>query len=422
LLANGTVLVTGGLNNIGASLASAEIYDPAKGTFSLVGSSMTTTRSSHTATLLANGTNVLVTGGLNNTSASLASAEMYDPVTGFSQVGSMMGTRSFHTATLLANGTVLVAGGSNNGPLSISAEIYDPDPAKRTFSLVGSSMTTARSSHTATRLADGTVLVTGGYDNDNHSLASAEIYDPVSGMFSPVIPGMMTARYRHAATRLANGTVLVTGGLNNGPLASAEIFYPPPTVDAGPDQTVTANSVGSALVTLTGVASSPAGPLAYQWLDGTTPLASTATTAVTLGLGIHTLTFRAFDLATHLLSSDTVTVTVQLPPPVAGPAGPAGPPGPAGPAGPVGLQGPKGDTGATGPTGAPGTPGPAGPQGPSGVSSPIIFLPDGTPPPAGYTLIGTLVGNLKVSDRDHDDDRDRDVSTRRARFDVYIKN
>jgi hypothetical protein len=82
--------------------------------------------------------------------------------------------------------------------------------------------------------------------------------------------------------------------------------------------------------------------------------------------------------------------------------------------------------------------GPAGPQGAAGVSSPIIFIPDGTPPPAGYTLIGTLVGDLKVGDRDddrgrderrdrddhrnRDDDRGRDVKTRPVRFNVYVKN
>ena len=73
-------------------------------------------------------------------------------------------------------------------------------------------------------------------------------------------------------------------------------------------------------------------------------------------------------------------------------------------------------------------PGPAGPQGPPGVSSPIIFLPDGTPPPVGYRLIGTFIGQIRVRDggrdggRDRGDDRDRDDKTRSMRFNVYIKN
>ena len=37
----------------------------------------------------------------------------------------------------------------------------------------------ARSSHTATLLSDGTVLVTGGYDWANQrALSTAEVYDP----------------------------------------------------------------------------------------------------------------------------------------------------------------------------------------------------------------------------------------------------
>jgi hypothetical protein len=79
--------------------------------------------------------------------------------------------RADHTATGLADGTVLVAGGPGPGA---SAEIYDP--ATGTFSPTGS-MATGRIYHTATGLADGTVLVAGGYG----ALASAEIYDPATG-------------------------------------------------------------------------------------------------------------------------------------------------------------------------------------------------------------------------------------------------
>ncbi|PYQ03338.1 MAG: hypothetical protein DMF82_13455 [Acidobacteria bacterium] len=62
---------------------------------------MTTTRSSHTATLLPNG-KVLVTGGLGaGQSSTLSSAELYDPATGmWTLTGSMMTMRAHHTATL----------------------------------------------------------------------------------------------------------------------------------------------------------------------------------------------------------------------------------------------------------------------------------------------------------------------------------
>jgi hypothetical protein len=237
LLADGRVLIAGG-NGAQAPLASAEIYEPKTGTFGPTGS-MTTARAGHTAALLANG-RVLITGGhdpdLSNATGSLvvfASAELYDPATGtFGPTGSMTTARVAHTATLLADGRVLIAGG--DGALAsalASAEIYDPKTG--TFSPTGS-MTTARVG-TATLLPDGRVLIAGG-----ESLASAEIYDPNTGGFGPT-GSMATARERHTATLLADGRVLVAGGIRSfdgGLNASAEL-YDPTTGSFGPSSSMT---------------------------------------------------------------------------------------------------------------------------------------------------------------------------------------
>src|SRR4029078_4021428 len=65
-------------------------------------------RYSHTATLLQNG-KVLVAGGFN--SSFLATAELYDPATGtWTTTGNLNTARNLHTATLLPNGKVLVVG------------------------------------------------------------------------------------------------------------------------------------------------------------------------------------------------------------------------------------------------------------------------------------------------------------------------
>jgi len=73
-----------------------------------------------------------------------------------------------------------------------------------------------RTNHTATRLADGRVLVAGGLDTfDGHdvTLASAFIYDPATDAVTEVGP-LNVARFAHAAVLLRNGKVLITGGIN----------------------------------------------------------------------------------------------------------------------------------------------------------------------------------------------------------------
>ena len=216
LLPNGKVLVAGGENSSDGILASAELYDPAAGTFASTGT-MATTRRFHTATLLTNG-KVLVAGGDNGTA--LASAELYDPAAGtFASTGSMVIARYGNTATLLPNGKVLVAGGYNAGVDLASAELYDP--AAGTFASTGA-MATVRVSHTATLLPNGKVLVAGGAGPGY--LASAELYDPAAGTFATT-GAMATAREQHTATLLPNGKVHVAGGQGaSGFLASAELY------------------------------------------------------------------------------------------------------------------------------------------------------------------------------------------------------
>ncbi|HEY0093689.1 MAG TPA: kelch repeat-containing protein, partial [Archangium sp.] len=115
---------------------------------------------------------VLVSGG-HSGSSRLASAEVYDPASGtWSTTASMASARHMHEATLLPNGKVLVSG-TGDAPTS-SAEVYDP--ASGTWS-VAASMTTARYSNmAATSLPSGQVLVTGGWNGS--SLTSAELYTP----------------------------------------------------------------------------------------------------------------------------------------------------------------------------------------------------------------------------------------------------
>jgi N-acetylneuraminic acid mutarotase len=128
LLASGKVLFTGGENINGVSINKAELYNPSSGIFTATGN-MTATREEHTAVLLANG-NVLVSGGNKKTLTAqtpLASAELYNPATGtWTAVGSMSHARSGHTSTVLHNGNVVNAGGSDAANELNSAELYTP--------------------------------------------------------------------------------------------------------------------------------------------------------------------------------------------------------------------------------------------------------------------------------------------------------
>jgi hypothetical protein len=74
-------------------------------------------------------------------------------------------------------------------------------------------MSVPRMNHTATRLLDGRVLVTGGVSltAGGQSLTESEIYDPATGSFS-MTGSLHVGRRRHTATLLPDGRVLVVGG------------------------------------------------------------------------------------------------------------------------------------------------------------------------------------------------------------------
>ena len=228
LLPNGMVLVAGGGNGSSSALASAELYDPASGTWATIASLATPTRS-HTATLLTNG-KVLIAGGFTTNNFYQTVAELYDPASGtWTTTAGLATVRFAHTATLLPNGKVLVAGGSTGtggtrSPALRSAELYDP--ASGTWTATGS-LNAGHSQHTATLLPNGKVLVAGGSNGTGNYLTSAELYDPATGTWTAT-GSLGAARFSHTATLLPNSKVLVVGGGNSssGALASAEVYDP----------------------------------------------------------------------------------------------------------------------------------------------------------------------------------------------------
>jgi len=232
-LANGKVLIAGGRDGFNI-LKTAETFDPSITRFSFTPGSMNVERFRHTATRLLNGM-VLLAGGQTANSIT-RSAELFDFTTGsFSYTKDEEGNKSemaiprdAHTATRLADGRVLIAGGLDGMGITKTAEIYDPKTG--VFTLLPVTMNAARAFHTATLLGDGKVLLVGGYSGEY--LKSAEVFNPVTSAFEPV-SDMSQARSNHAATLLSDGMVLITGGRNLetdvnelGGLDTAEIYDP----------------------------------------------------------------------------------------------------------------------------------------------------------------------------------------------------
>jgi hypothetical protein len=229
LLNNGTVLIAGGMNNV-AYLASAELYNSTTESFTPT-TSMNYARYGHTATLLNDGTVLIASGG--ESAIQLNSAELYDPTKKtFTLTGSLNSARVYHTATLLNDGTVLIVGGDSHGTINNTAELYDP--TKKTFTYTKGNLNTGRYGHTATLLNNGMVLIAGGIGYPSgYPLDSAELYNPTTGTFTLIAASMNAWRADATATLLNNGMVLIAGGNGSGaiggcvgPQASAELYNP----------------------------------------------------------------------------------------------------------------------------------------------------------------------------------------------------
>ncbi|MGC2322709.1 MAG: kelch repeat-containing protein, partial [Terriglobales bacterium] len=243
------MLVTGGTTASGIT-NSAEIYDPATGSWSSAGA-MAESLTGHTASALPDGT-VLLAGGQNSSGPS-STLEIFDPTaTTFAYAGNLRDARQNHAAATLQDGRILLVGGTSvaaDGSATVlkSAEIYDP-VLKEVSS--ASPLNIARASHSLTTLVDGTVVAIGGNDGTS-DLASAEVYQPASDSWQLVSgSALATARSQHLAFLLPkNNGVLIAGGKSSGAdLSAAEIFQ---------SWTATFQATGSMSVARSGAIGSP---------------------------------------------------------------------------------------------------------------------------------------------------------------------
>jgi N-acetylneuraminic acid mutarotase/surface antigen len=226
VLADGDVLVAGGTDVNVNDYATAELYDPATNQWSFTGS-LNTARRYDVQVELANGEVLVATGssGPPTCTRYLTSAELYNPATGqWTYTGSTLVPRESATAIRLADGRVLLAGGYNGGGSActdtdpVDTEIYDPSTGQWSFAgnlphgWIGGAMVL---------LPDHRVLMVDGWQHGSGSFAEAVIFDPATNQWSeaaqPILP-----RSGAAATLLPDGNVLVSQG---GQLQS-EIYDP----------------------------------------------------------------------------------------------------------------------------------------------------------------------------------------------------
>jgi len=263
LLPSGNVLIAGGSNHLPDALSSSELYIAAKNCFAGQPGSACASQSPPpamnsphqlaTANLLSNG-KVLIAGG-NDGFGNLTLCELYHPVNNCfagnagtpcssTQPPRMVIPRDVATGTLLPNGKVLVAGGFVVSDGAASVELYDS--AQNCFA--GRAGTPCENQSTpimkvkrllasAVLLANGKVLIVGGFNVSDGVLASTELYDPDNNCFAGnagtpcaglTTPTMNTARQVPTITLLPNGKVLVAGGQNDAfeSLASTELYDP----------------------------------------------------------------------------------------------------------------------------------------------------------------------------------------------------
>ena len=93
----------------------------------------------------------------------------------------LLHARAWHSATLLPDGTIVILGGlGTDGSTVKEAELFDP--ATLRFQNLHLNGVTSRAYHTATLLTDGRVLIAGGVGSGSETLRKLELWDYRSGL------------------------------------------------------------------------------------------------------------------------------------------------------------------------------------------------------------------------------------------------
>jgi hypothetical protein len=257
-LSDGRILIVGGDSNV--AYPTAEIFDPQSLTFSSLVAPLG--GGSVAAVKMTDG-RVLVAGGSDQNGPSAAAA-IFDPASNtFLNVKPLSIGREGASAGLLPDGTVMIVGGA--GPskqVNTTGEIFDPvtdafgDPI---------ALGDYRWQGTVTALPDDTVLMVGGVDEYDYPLGTVERDTP--GNVPNPIGTMSTSRAGQTATLLADGNVLIVGGWPSATvtLSDADLYLTgvgpvaTPKVTSSPGDSSSPSASGSAAASGSPSASSSPG-------------------------------------------------------------------------------------------------------------------------------------------------------------------
>ncbi|MCU0866706.1 MAG: hypothetical protein MUC36_23225 [Planctomycetes bacterium] len=234
-LADGRVMVAGGTSTlqpdvvaaISSTLSTVEIWNPATGLWS-AGPSMAAARLAPALTRLSNN-QVMVSGGVQVgfflgvpiSAVSTTAVQRWNPATNTWTGGANMpqGRAGHHyNQVTLADGRVLMTGGVNvpsllnataAAPIN-GADVYNPT----TNTWLTVNMPNVRTLHSATRLADGRVVVAGGAQGTllaPVSIAAVDVFNPASNTWSSA-PALTGPRASHLAELMPDGTLVLFGG------------------------------------------------------------------------------------------------------------------------------------------------------------------------------------------------------------------
>lgn len=247
------VLIVGGAVFVDGEerlLASADLYDPATGTFEAI-DGVDVARAYHAASAMPDG-RVLISGGfsiISGTLTTLTTALIFEPLTKELVTIQLQQPRAHHTSTLMEGAGLIAlvggcagegpndmctptqAGAGNSGPstqLAVTVETFDINQATQGASTdrVASGLLVPRAFHQATALGNdaNTLLIVSGGADETDTVCDVEVFRASGGVLARLaettgLEGFPDGKCpaRHQAVGIDDNRLLVIGGQTQAP-------------------------------------------------------------------------------------------------------------------------------------------------------------------------------------------------------------